>query len=79
MKYIEYVYLGLSLLGMTYLITTFRDLNTQTAVFVIIGMTITSFMYSFRRNQRILMERTWEEHQAEEAAKAAEENPSEPN
>lgn len=64
MKYIEFAYLGAALIGLTYVITSFDQLPTRNLILALVGIAIMSFLFAFRRAQRISMEKNWEEYQA---------------
>lgn len=76
MRYIEYVYLGLALMSLTFLATEFETLSQRTVILMCVSMGIFAFMFAFRRGQRLSMERRmaeemddiWEELAEEEAA-----------
>lgn len=74
MKQIEYIYLALVAVGIVFLATEFNDLSNQTRILAMIGIAIMAFMYSFRRNSRISMEKRWKE--SEEREEVEEENNS---
>jgi uncharacterized membrane protein YkgB len=61
MKYFEYVYLALAIMCVIFLATEWNSINTKTLVYVLIATGIFSFMYSFKRRQRIRYEEYLEE------------------
>ncbi|MCI4666843.1 MAG: hypothetical protein MRZ79_01690 [Bacteroidia bacterium] len=65
MKQIEYVYLGLVAIGIFFLATEFDELSNQTRILSMVGIAIMAFMYSFRRNSRINMEKRFSEMEEE--------------
>ena len=71
MKYIEYVYLILAGMVLLFLATDFEDLPRRTVIYLLIAMGIFSFMFAFRRSQRLRFER----FEAEELARLAELEP----
>ena len=56
MKYFEYVYLALAIMCLIFLATEYNNINTRTLIYVLIATGIFSFMYSFKRQQRIRYE-----------------------
>ncbi|MCB0836234.1 MAG: hypothetical protein KDD63_06110 [Bacteroidetes bacterium] len=56
MKYFEYVYLALAIMCLIFLATEYNNINTRTLIYVLIATGIFSFMYSFKRRQRIRYE-----------------------
>ncbi len=53
MKYVEYIYLVIVVAIGTYLALRFRDLAIAERIALIGGLLVASFMYSFRKAQRI--------------------------
>lgn len=75
MKYIEFVYLILALMCLVFLATEWGDLPTRTRIMMMISTGIFSFMFAFRRGQRLRMEARYEaEMRALEEAEAAEDD-----
>ena len=56
MRYIEYVYLVIAIGLVGYLTTHYADFNNTNKIAFIIGIVLASFMFSFRRQQRLRME-----------------------
>lgn len=56
MKYFEYVYLIAALMVFVFLIAEYGTLGNQTKYALLAALLIFSFMYSFRRSQRIKMD-----------------------
>lgn len=56
MRYIEYIYLGLAGMSLTFLVTEYERLGTMQMTFMLLGMGIFAFMFAFRRKQRQQME-----------------------
>lgn len=88
MRYIEYVYLILAGMSLTFLATEFDSLSQRTVILMCVSMGIFAFMFAFRRAQRKSMEQRmeeemdeiWEElRQEDEAAEADENRPSRPD
>ena len=72
MKYIEYVYLAASVILLVFLAQGYGELTTVQTVMIVISMVVTSFLFSFRRRQRLAMERIEKEEirkMEEEASK----------
>lgn len=69
MKYIEYVYLAVAVMVTITLVKEFRVLETTTKIAFLVAILIASFMFSFRRSQRI----RFEKHMEEEMRKLEEE------
>lgn len=72
MKYIEYVYLAASVILLGVLVKGGNEFSNVQNVMIVISMVLTSFMFSFRRRQRMAMERIEKERirkLEEEAAK----------
>lgn len=70
MRYFEYVYLLIAVGLVFFLATNSKYLSTPQMIAVVVGTVISSFMYSFRRNQRRQFEeedRKWLEEQEKEA------------
>jgi len=63
MKQIEYIYLALVIGGITFLAMEFGEMSNRTRILAMLGVAIMAFMYSFRRNSRIKMEKRWEEEE----------------
>jgi hypothetical protein len=61
MKYMEYLYLTAAVMLLIFLATEFEHLTTTTIIALIVAMLLFSFMFSFRRNQRIRFDRMMEE------------------
>ena len=61
MKYFEYVYMALAIMCLIFLATEWNTIPTRTMVYVLIATGIFSFMYSFKRRQRIRYESFVEE------------------
>jgi K+ transporter len=76
MKQIEYIYLGLCIIGIVFLATEFKDMNNLTRILAILGVGIMAFMYAFRRNSRILLEKNWDEEESEEVVEETKEDSS---
>lgn len=68
MRYIEYIYLILSGMSFTFLVTEFDRLNGVRIGFVLLSVGIFAFMFTFRRSQRIRFEKI-EAEQMEEMEK----------
>lgn len=68
MRYIEYIYLILSGMSFTFLVTEYERLNGFRIGFVLLSMGIFAFMFTFRRSQRIRFEKI-EAEQMEEMEK----------
>ncbi|MEO0898173.1 MAG: hypothetical protein AAFY71_17310 [Bacteroidota bacterium] len=67
-KSIEYIYLLLVFVGIAFLAIEFGEMNNITRVLATFGVGIMAFMYSFRRNSRIALEKKLEEMEEEEAS-----------
>lgn len=68
MRYIEYIYLILSGMSFTFMVTEYERLNGFRIGFVLLSMGIFAFMFTFRRSQRIRFEKI-EAEQMEEMEK----------
>jgi len=73
MKYIEYVYLTLACMSLIFMVTEFERLSQQTVILMCISMGVFAFMFSFRRNQRKVMEKRMEEEMDDVWAELAQE------
>lgn len=56
MKYFEYTYLAVALGLMVFLIFWYDEMENSNRLALIVGIVISSFMFSFRRSQRIKFE-----------------------
>lgn len=72
MRYIEYVYLILSGMSFTFMVTEYERLDGRRLTFVLLAMGIFAFMFMFRRAQRIRFEKLEEEKMEEMEAEMAE-------
>lgn len=79
MKYIEYVYLLLAFMCLIFLGTEFGNLATRQVISVCVAMGIFSFMFAFRRSQRMRMEGQMDELLAEWAEDAEVEEEESPD
>ena len=68
MRYIEYIYLAIAIILVFFMATEYKHLSTTNLVGIFAGIAIASFMYSFRRNQRIKFEQL-DREEAEAALK----------
>ena len=68
MKYIEYVYLALAVMCLIFLAAEFEYLPPKTKYLLLGVIALFSFMFSFRRKQRI----RWDRHMQEEMRKLEE-------
>lgn len=66
MRYIEYAYLVVAVALGIYLATQYRHLTTGQMIAMGAGAAIASFMYSFRRQQRLIAERQLRKFEEEE-------------
>lgn len=73
MRYIEYVYLALAFMSLTFLATEFDHLSQRTIILMCLSMGIFAFMFAFRRGQRKSMEKRLEEEMDEIWEELAEE------
>lgn len=69
MRYIEYIYLGAAACLVIFMVTQHKQFTTVNYVAVVVAILVATFMYSFRRNQRIAAER----QEAEEIRRLEEE------
>lgn len=69
MRYIEYIYLGAAACMIIFMATQYKHFSTMNYVAVVVAVLVATFMYSFRRNQRIAAEK----REAEEIRKMEEE------
>lgn len=66
MRYLEYIYLiGAVFIG-AMIATNYKNLSTFAFIGLCIATGLMAFMYSFRRSQRLLMEKMEQEEQEEE-------------
>lgn len=73
MRYIEYIYLAVAVGLVAFFAGNFNDLTTANIIALIAGIIISSFMFSFRRQQRLVIERE-ERRRLEEMQRQAEDN-----
>ena len=73
LRYIEFVWLGAAIFMLVFLVSNIGDMKTYSMVATIIGIVISSFMFSFRRRQRLLQERA-EKEEIEKIEKDLEED-----
>ena len=69
MRYIEYIWLGAAICLMIFMATQYKSFSTMNYVAVVVGILVSTFMFSFRRNQRIAAEKA----EAEEVRRIEEE------
>lgn len=69
MKYIEYVYLALAVMCLIFLASEYENMPRTSSYWILGVIALFSFMFSFRRKQRI----RWERHMEEEIRKLEEE------
>ena len=55
-RYFEYLYLLVAVGLVGFMAFNFEDMSTGNIVVMMIGIVLSSFMYSFRRKQRMVME-----------------------
>jgi hypothetical protein len=67
MRYLEYIYLIGSVILAVYIATNYKHLDTYAVIGLGIGTGLMAFMYSFRRSQRLMMEKMAERDAQEEA------------
>lgn len=65
MKYIEYIWLAGALMLVGLLISLLPDIPLFNMVAILAAISIFAFMYSFRRNQRIAIEKKLREEEEE--------------
>ena len=65
MKQIEYAYLAVMCIGLIFISMEFKEMSNQARILSMVGVGIMAFMYSFRRNSRIKMEKRWAEEEGE--------------
>lgn len=73
LKYVEYIWLGVSIVLVIFLGTSVVELKLLNVVGIVIGITIASFMFAFRRRQRLSREKA-EQEEMERLEKELEEN-----
>lgn len=61
LRYIEFVWLGAALFMIVFLATSITDMKPLNLVATIVGIVIASFMFSFRRRQRLNQEKNEQE------------------
>ncbi|MEM0996293.1 MAG: hypothetical protein AAGN35_04400 [Bacteroidota bacterium] len=61
MRYVEYIYAAAALGLLIFLALSFGELPLGPRIALMFGIAICSFMYSFRRKQRIIFERIEDE------------------
>jgi hypothetical protein len=66
MRYFEYIYLVAALGLFAFLALSYDEMPTGPRIGLIVGIGICSFMYSFRRKQRITFEQMDREEQENE-------------
>ena len=66
MKYIEFVWLGSALMLIYFLATKFGSLEWYQYIIAFIGIMISTFMFTFRRNMRLQVDRRLAEEAEEE-------------
>lgn len=69
MRYFEYVYLVVAVGLMIFMVSSYKDLQAVNYVGIIVGILISTFMFAFRRAQRIAADK----REAEEIKKLEEE------
>ncbi len=57
MRYLEYIYLAFAALIAAYIATEYKHLSTFAFVGLCLAAGLMGFMYSFRRSQRMLLEK----------------------
>lgn len=57
MRYLEYIYLAFAALIAAYIATEYKHLSTFAFVGLCLAAGLMGFMYSFRRSQRLLLEK----------------------
>lgn len=77
MRYLEYIYLLFAGLIAAYIATEYKHLSTFAFVGLCLAAGLMGFMYSFRRNQRLLFEKM-DREQAERDEEIDEEVSTEP-
>jgi len=66
MKYFEYLYLILMIMALVFLANEWAGLATQGKVMLLVVTALFAFMFSFRRTQRIRLEKEFEEEMEKE-------------
>lgn len=56
MRYFEYVYMAVAVGLVVFLATNYKYFTTLNVIAVMVGIGIASFMFTFRRSQRIMLE-----------------------
>lgn len=56
MRYVEYIYLGVAVMLLIFFALKYEHFNTLNTAGLLTAIGICSFMYSFRRQQRLKME-----------------------
>lgn len=74
MRYFEYVYLVVAVGLLFFLATEYKHLQTTNIIAIFVGMGISSFMFSFRRSQRIKFEQLEKEELEELKREAGEDD-----
>ncbi len=72
MKYIEFVYLGAAIVLAVLLVQGFQQFELASKLMLVVSIGITSFMFSFRRKQRIKFEKAEKERIRKMEEEAAE-------
>lgn len=57
MRYMEYIYLMIAVGLCVFLVSGFQDFSLSQKLMVFFAIALTAFMFSFRRKQRLIMER----------------------
>ena len=73
LRYVEYIWLGVAVVLLIFLVTSFVELKPINMAGILIGIAIASFMFSFRRRQRLSREQA-EQEEIERIEKELEEN-----
>lgn len=71
-RYFEYIYLIVAIGLVAFLAFNYKDLGTGPFIAILVGTLLSSFMYSFRKKQRQVMEaeeaRQMQEEEGEDGA-----------
>jgi K+ transporter len=79
MRYLEYIYLiGAVFIG-AMIATNYKNLSTFAFIGLCIATGLMAFMYSFRRSQRLLMEKMEQEEEDEDEPEAEATDDNQPN
>lgn len=79
MRYLEYIYLiGAVFIG-AMIATNYKNLSTFAFIGLCVATGLMAFMYSFRRSQRLLMEKMEQEEEDEDEPEAEATDDNQPN